>query len=87
MTITIELPPGVDVVSSQLEREARETVGVRLYRQEMLSHGQLAKYLGIPRGEVDSLLKKYGVNDEFTAEEIAEQADAMRAARDQQTGS
>jgi len=78
MSITIELPADLDDASiRQLEQEAREAVAVRLYREQKLSHGQLAKFLGIGRGEVDEVLGRHERFDEFTADEIAQQAQAL----------
>jgi len=82
MTITIELPSNLDESAiPQLEREVREAVAVRLYRRQKLSHGQVAKFLGIGRGEVDEMLGRHERFDEFSAEEIAEQAEALRRLR------
>jgi predicted HTH domain antitoxin len=82
MTITIDLPANLDEQSiRRLEQDAREAVGVRLYRDHQLSHVQLAKFLGIGRGQVDDLLARHEPFDEFTAEEIAEQAQALERLR------
>jgi hypothetical protein len=78
MTITIDLPPNLDDDSvRRLEKDAREAVAARLYREEKLSHGQLAKFLGIGRGEVDTVLTRYEPFDEFTAAEIAQQVRSL----------
>jgi predicted HTH domain antitoxin len=83
MTIKIDLPPDLDEASVRgLEKEAREAVAVSLYRQEKLSHGQLAKFLGIGRGQVDEVLGRHGAFDEFTAEEIIKQADSLQRLRE-----
>jgi predicted HTH domain antitoxin len=83
MTITIDLPPNLDDDSiRRLEREAREAVAVRLYREQKLSHGQLAKFLGIGRGEVDEVLGRHGPFDEFSADEIAQQAQSLKHLRE-----
>ena len=82
MTITIDLPPNLDEQSiRRLEQDAREAVAVRLYREHQLSHGQLARFLGIGRGQVDDLLARHEPFDEFTADEIAEQAQALERLR------
>ncbi|MGD0769821.1 MAG: UPF0175 family protein [Tepidisphaeraceae bacterium] len=65
-----------------MEHEARESVAVRLYREQKLSHGQLAKFLGIGRGQVDEVLGRHGPFDEFTAEEIAKQAQSLQRIRE-----
>lgn len=83
MTITIQLPPNLDDASIRgLEQEAREAVAVRLYREQKLSHGELAKFLGIGRGQVDKILGRHGAFDEFTADEIAAQAQSLERLRD-----
>ena len=54
MTLHIAIPEDLDTASvRQLDREVREFVAVQLYRQGKLSHGKLAKFLGIGRGEAD----------------------------------
>ncbi len=83
MEITIQLPPNVDASQArQAEHDAREAVGVRLYSSQTLSHGQLATFLGISRAEVDDVLSRHSVADEFTADEIAEQATSLRRLRE-----
>ncbi len=75
MTITIDLPANLDDASvRRLEQDAREAVAVRLYRDQKLSHGQFATFLGIGRGEVDRVLGRHEVFDEFSTDEIVEQA-------------
>jgi predicted HTH domain antitoxin len=82
MTITIDLPLNLDEGSiRQLEKDAREAVAARLYREHQLSHGQLAKFLGIGRGQVDEVLARHEPFDEFTAEEIAQQAQSLERLR------
>ena len=78
MTITIDLPPNLDADSvRRLEKGAREAVAVRMYHEQQLSHGQLARFLGIGRGEIDGVLARHEPFDEFTAEEITEQARSL----------
>jgi predicted HTH domain antitoxin len=84
MTLHIPIPNDLDEASvRELEKEAREAVAVRLYRQGNLSHGKFAEFLAIGRGEVDDVLARHGVVDEFTAEEIAEQTRTSRNLRNQ----
>jgi predicted HTH domain antitoxin len=72
------LPPNLDKdLLPQLEQEAREAVAVRLYREQKLSHGQVATFLGIGRGQVDEVLGRHDRSDEFSAEEISEQAGSL----------
>jgi predicted HTH domain antitoxin len=83
VTLHIPIPENLEeALVRRLDKEAREAVAIRLYQEERLSHGQLAKYLGIGRGQVDEVLVRHGVGDEFTASEIAEQARALRHFRD-----
>lgn len=78
MTITIPIPTDVDTAfADRLDKEAREVIGVRLYEAEKLSHGQLAKFLGVGRGQVDEVLQRRGVAEPFTAAEVAAQADML----------
>jgi predicted HTH domain antitoxin len=82
MTLHIRIPENLDDASvRQLDRDVREFVAVQLYRQGKLSHGKFAKFLGIGRGDADALLGRYGVVDEFTAGEIAEQVNVSRSLR------
>jgi len=82
MTLHIAIPEDLDTASvEQLDREVREFVAVQLYRQGKLSHGKLARFLGIGRGAVDALLGRHGVVDEFTAEEIAQQVHTSQTMR------
>lgn len=71
MTLNIPIPENLDeAFVKQLAHEVREFVGARLYQEGKLSHGQLAKYLGIGRGQVDEVLGRHGIVDEFSADEI-----------------
>lgn len=84
MTLSIPIPENLDQsLVRRLDRFAREAVAVGLYREGKLSHGKFAEYLGVPRGEVDEVLGRYGVSDEFTAEEIAEQVRVSQRLRQQ----
>ena len=84
MTLQIPIPENLDEISvHQLDVAVREFVGVQLYRQGKLSHGKLARFLGIERGQADEVLGRYGVVDEFSAAEIAEQVNASRSVRRQ----
>jgi len=78
MTLHIPLPEGLDDATvRELDFAAREAIAVRLYRQGKLSHGKLARFLCIGRGQVDELLAAHGVLDEFSAAEIAAQVEAL----------
>ncbi len=87
MTIHISIPENVDPETARrAEIEAREAVAISLYRDGNLSHGQLAKFLGIGRGQVDAFLTRHGITDEFTADEIAAQAQTLHSIRRTQGG-
>lgn len=82
MTLTVPIPDNLDkAVVDDLDHVVRETIAVRLYREGRLSHGKFAEYLGIGRGQVDEVLARNGVVDEFTPEEITEQVRASRELR------
>lgn len=84
--VTIPIPDDLDeVLVRELDTAAREAVGVRLYREGKLSHGQFADFLGIGRGKADEVLGRHGIVDEFTADEIAAQVDTSREVRDTAT--
>ncbi len=82
MTLQIPIPSGLDEATIQkLDTAAREAVGVQLYREGKLSHGKLAEFLGIGRGQVDDLLTRHHVCDEFTIQEITQQAEKLNRYR------
>ncbi len=84
MTVIIPIPDNLDeALVRELDQAAREAVAVRLYREGKFSHGQFADFLGIGRGQVDEVLGRHGVVDEFTADEIAAQVKASRSLRGQ----
>lgn len=83
MSITFALPEPIEqslrAQLGNLDEAAKEAMLVELYRQGVLSHGQLAESLGTSRYEVDSLLTRYNVtNDGLTLEEFTEQRAAIR---------
>ena len=82
MTLQIPIPEGLDEATIiELGKAARQLIGIRLYQQGKLSHGKLAEFLGIGRGQLDELLGAHGILDEFTAQEIATQVKASRNLR------
>ena len=74
MTIRFELPGEIEQQlrenGADLSREAKESFLVELYRQERISHNQLAEALGLSRYEADGVLKRHGVELELTLEEF-----------------
>lgn len=84
MTVTIPIRDNLDeALVRELDTAARGAVAVRLYREGKLSHGQLANFLGIGRGQTDEVLGRHWVIDEFTADEIAAQVQASQGLRRQ----
>ena len=83
MSVTFELPAAIE---QQLRRElanldqlAKEAALVELYRQEKLTHHQLAAALGLDRFETEELLKRHNVTEDLmTAEEYDAQLANLR---------
>jgi predicted HTH domain antitoxin len=85
MTISFEIPQDIEqefrAGGLDLNQEAKEACLVELYRQERISHRQLAEALGLNRYETDGLLKRHKVSPNVTAEEMRAQAMALKDAR------
>jgi predicted HTH domain antitoxin len=85
MNISFEIPQDIerDVRTNgvDMNREAKEAYLVNLYREERISHHQLADALGLSRYETDGVLKRYKVSPNVTAQEMRAQAIALRDAR------
>ena len=83
MAVSFQLP---SIIEEQLRRElvdldqvAKEAALVELYRQEKLTHHQLATALGLDRFETEALLKRRGVTEDcVTLEELDEQLATLR---------
>jgi hypothetical protein len=73
MAVTIELPPDVEqrlrAENADLDRQAKEAMLVELYRQDKLSHHELAQSLGLERFEVDRILKRHNVTEDLPTTE------------------
>jgi hypothetical protein len=87
MTITFSLPQDIERLLAQEGRDlslvTKEAALVELYRQEKISHGQLAQALGLSRYETDAVLKRHGVTEDLiTAGELNAQVEAVRALLD-----
>lgn len=83
MSVTFTLPPGIEsdlrAQLGNLDEAAKEAALVELYRQEKLSHGQLAEALGISRDQANAVLKRYNVTEDLPdIEEFDEQMDQLR---------
>lgn len=65
MTITFDITPEIETVLKSLGREAsqvlKEAALVELYRQNHLTHHQLAQALGLTKLQTDARLKALGV--------------------------
>jgi hypothetical protein len=83
MTVSFQLPDSIENHLrrdlSDLDRFAKEAALVELYRQEKLTHHELATALSLDRFETELLLKRYRVTDDcLTLEEYDEQLATLR---------
>ena len=78
MAISIDLPADLEQSLRRqvdyLDRAAKESLLVDLYRQHQLTEAQLAKALGLSRVEVDGLLKRHEVFLDQSLEDVARRA-------------
>ena len=82
MAVTFDLPTNIEQnlrhQLGDLDQAAKEAALVELYRQERLTHHELALALGLSRFETDGVLKSHNVTEDLlTAEEFQRQADAL----------
>ncbi|MBC7784844.1 MAG: UPF0175 family protein [Burkholderiales bacterium] len=82
MSIVIDIPEEMQRQLREgselpLDRLTLEAAAVEWYRQGKLFHSQFAKLLGISRYDADGVLKRYGVVDEYTYEEIVAHVNYM----------
>jgi hypothetical protein len=74
MTLSIVIPDDIEVVLRQqlsdLDQAAKEACLVEFYRQGRLTHFQLASSLGLDGYSTDGVLKRHGVEDPMTLEEL-----------------
>jgi hypothetical protein len=83
MPVAFQLP---EAIEQRLRRElfdldyvAKEAALVELYRQQKLTHYELATALGLDRFETDGLLKRRNVSEDLiTAEELGAQLAVSR---------
>lgn len=82
MNISFELPPGIaqeiSADGADLSSEARDAYLAELYRQDRITHHQLAEAEGLNRPETEGVLKRHEVSSGVTAEEKRAQAAALR---------
>ncbi len=85
MTISFEIPQEIEqqirANGADLDREARETYLVELYRQDRITHYQLSAALGLGRFETDGVLKRHRVSSGPTLEELRAEIGSLRDAR------
>ena len=85
MTISFEIPHEIEqqirTNGANLDREAREAYLVELYRQDRITHHQLAEALGLSRLETDGVLKRHKVSSGPTLEELRAEIGSLRDAR------
>jgi predicted HTH domain antitoxin len=85
MNISFEIPQDLERAlrtdGLDMNREAKEVYLINLYRQERITHRQLAEALGLSRYETDGVLKRYQVSPNVTAQEMHVQARALKDAR------
>jgi predicted HTH domain antitoxin len=78
MTISFEIPETIrDELAASVPRlsaEAREAFLVSLYRDDRITHHQLAEAMGLSRLETEGLLKRHKVSSGLTLEELRAQA-------------
>jgi predicted HTH domain antitoxin len=82
MIISFEIPEDIEKELSarvpDLNADAREAFLVNLYREDRITHHQLAEALGLSRLETEGVLKRHKVSSGVTTEEMRTQAAALR---------
>jgi hypothetical protein len=85
MSISINLPAEIEQSLRQrfsdLDEAAKEALLVELFRQREISHHQLGQALGMTRYETDGVLKRHGVYNDQTLEDVLRDASHSRQAR------
>jgi predicted HTH domain antitoxin len=83
MTIAFDIPGNIEHLLQQSGQDpsqaAKEALLVELYRQEKISHGELAQALGLSRCGTDVVLKRHNVTEDLlTPQELATQVAQLR---------
>ncbi len=83
MSISFSLPRPIEeslrAQVGDLDQAAKEAALIELYRQENLSHHQLATALGLDRFETNAVLQRHGVTEDLlTVEEFDQQQAELR---------
>ncbi len=78
MTITFTIPENVERLLQEQGPDAnlaaKEAALVELYRQDKITHFELAQALGLSRYQTDGVLKRHGVTEDLpTVEEFEQQ--------------
>ena len=85
MLIHIEIPQDIEqelrADGLDLNQEAKEVYLIDLYRQERITHRQLAEAMGLSRDETDGVLKRHKVSPTVTTQEMQAQASDLEDAR------
>lgn len=84
MQVNIQLPPNIEErlrdEFGNLERLAKESLLVSLYRQDKITKHELATILGIDRFQADELLSRYGVIEDLpSAVEITAESQRLES--------
>jgi predicted HTH domain antitoxin len=86
MVISFELPPEIaqqiGIAGTDLDREARESYLIELYRQDRISHAQLRDALGVSFFEAERVIKDHGAGRDFPLAEFEEQRAFLHAAEE-----
>lgn len=82
MTIQFETPRDIEQELStngaDLNDQAREAFLVELYRQDRITHHQLAEALGLSRLETERVLKRHKVSSGPTLEDLRAEIGSLR---------
>ena len=83
MAVTVQLPAEVEqrlrAQSPDLDSEAKEAMLVELYRQDKLTHYDLAQALGLDRFETNGVLQKHNVTEDLpSVQELEEDLERLR---------
>ncbi len=83
MNLTLDIPADSEslvrsAVSGALDIYTREALAVRLYRENRVTKPEAQAILEYSRFEFDALLKQSGGHNEFSVDEIWEQAERAR---------
>ena len=75
MIVSFDLPANVQQMLSSTGRDpgqiAKEALLLEMFRQQQLSHCELAQELGLDRTETDALLVQHGIYDQsLTSEDV-----------------